>query len=56
MRYIKNARVKFTKNGKTIFGTIVGRVMEGRKTLSVQVMDNQNKMWNIASAKELEKI
>lgn len=55
MRYQKDARCKFTKSGKTRYGTIVGRTMNGRKTVAVQVMDDQNKLWNLSSAKDLEK-
>ena len=55
MRYRKNARVKFTRDGREILGTIMGRVMKGRKTLSIQVIDDLKKVWNIRSAKELEK-
>ena len=55
MRYEKNARCKFFKKGRTIYGTIIGRVMEGRKTICIHVVDDQNKIWKVDSAKDLEK-
>lgn len=55
MRYEKNARVKFSIEGRVLTGRIVGRVMNGRKTVTVQVMDDQNKMWNLPSTKDIEK-